>query len=116
MAYTECGKQRFNLNNSPECLHLIRMLDLRQKKLTNKISYENKMYVRDVQSKTTDGSAVAKVLQESAATAWVDGNNALGPVVGNFCMDVAVKKAKDSGVGWVVAKGMTNFFLPDETH
>ncbi|XP_046661703.1 uncharacterized oxidoreductase YjmC-like [Homalodisca vitripennis] len=67
------------------------------------------MYVRDVQTKTTDGSAVPKVLQESAATAWVDGNNALGPVVGNFCMDIAIKKARDCGVGWVVAKGSNHY-------
>lgn len=63
------------------------------------------MYVRDVKSKTCEGSAVPSVLKESSATAWVDGNNALGPVVGNFCMDVAIRKAKDCGVGWVVAKG-----------
>lgn len=44
-------------------------------------------------------------LQEQAGTAWVDGNNLLGPVVGNFCMDLAIKKAKEAGVGWVVAKG-----------
>ncbi|ETN74044.1 malate/L-lactate dehydrogenase [Necator americanus] len=46
---------------------------------------------------------------ERAGSAWVDGKNLLGPVVGNFCMDLAVKKAKDAGVGWVVAKGSNHF-------
>lgn len=63
------------------------------------------MYVRDVKLKTCDGSAVPTILNESSATAWVDGNNGLGPVVGNFCMEVAINKAKECGVGWVVAKG-----------
>lgn len=35
----------------------------------------------------------------------MDGRNLLGPVVGNFCMDLAVKKAKEAGVGMVNAKG-----------
>ena len=28
-----------------------------------------------------------------------------GPVVGSLCMDIAMKKAKENGVGWVTAKG-----------
>lgn len=48
-------------------------------------------------------------MQERGATAWVDGNNLLGPVVGNFCMDLAIKKAKEVGVGWVVAKGSNHY-------
>jgi len=63
------------------------------------------MYVRDVKSKTCDSAAVPTVLKESPATAYIDGQNGLGPVVGNFCMDIAIKKAKECGVGWVVSKG-----------
>ena len=29
----------------------------------------------------------------------------LGPVVGKFCMELAIKKAKEAGIGWVVACG-----------
>jgi LDH2 family malate/lactate/ureidoglycolate dehydrogenase len=63
------------------------------------------MYVTEVDSKITDANAKPVVLKESPATAWVDGNNGLGPVVGNFCMQLAIEKAKSVGVGWVVAKG-----------
>ena len=28
-----------------------------------------------------------------------------GAVVGKYCMELAIKKAKDVGIGWVVAKG-----------
>lgn len=64
------------------------------------------MYVNDIQHGTTSSTATPTILKESPATAWVDGNNGLGAVVGNFCMELAVKKAKDVGVGWVVAKGI----------
>jgi hypothetical protein len=63
------------------------------------------MYVADIESKAMDPNARPAVLKESPATAWVDGNNGLGPVVGNFCMQLAIQKAKAAGVGWVVAKG-----------
>lgn len=67
------------------------------------------MYINDLQAKTTDGNAVPFILKETPATAWVDGNNALGAVVGNFCMDLAMKKAKETGVGWVAAKGGNHY-------
>lgn len=44
------------------------------------------------------------ILKETPATAHVDGQNGLGMTVGNFCMDLAIKKAKQVGVGWVAAK------------
>lgn len=53
-----------------------------------------------------DGEPVVE--KESAATALVNGNNVLGPVVGNYCMSLAVKKAKDVGIGWVVAHGKSS--------
>ena len=62
------------------------------------------MYLADIEGKTTDANAKPVVLKESPATAWVDGNNGLGPVVGNFCMQLAIEKAKSVGVGWVAAK------------
>lgn len=51
-----------------------------------------------------------EILHEKQSTAWVDGKNLLGPVVGNFCMDIAIEKAKETGIGWVVAKGLTHTF------
>ena len=34
-----------------------------------------------------------------------------GPVVGKFCMDLAIEKAKNVGIGWVVAKGTFVYFF-----
>ncbi|KJH50412.1 malate/L-lactate dehydrogenase [Dictyocaulus viviparus] len=67
------------------------------------------MYIGDVVKKVCKTDGTPTVLKERAGSAWVDGNNLLGPVVGNFCMDLAVKKAKESGVGWVVAKGSNHY-------
>lgn len=63
------------------------------------------MYVKDIQTGicAVDGEPVVE--KESVATALVDGKNLLGPVVGNFCMNLAIRKAKEVGIGWVVAHG-----------
>lgn len=67
------------------------------------------MYVRDIQTGSTVGDGQPVTLKESPATAHVDGKNNLGPVVGNYCMNLAIKKAKECGVGWVVAKGSNHY-------
>ncbi|XP_063626284.1 uncharacterized oxidoreductase YjmC-like [Cydia splendana] len=66
-------------------------------------------YVNDLISGATDPKGKPVVLKENACTAWVDGGNALGATVGNFSMDLAIKKAKETGVGWVATKGSTHF-------
>lgn len=63
------------------------------------------MYVQDIRTGITVSNKEPVVLKETPATAFVDGQNVLGPVVGDFCMNIAITKAKQSGVGWVVAKG-----------
>lgn len=60
--------------------------------------------MNDIKAKICDQNAKPKILKETVATAWVDGQNGLGPVVGKFCIDLAVEKAKNCGVGWVAAK------------
>ncbi|CAL8116335.1 unnamed protein product [Orchesella dallaii] len=67
------------------------------------------MYVNDVKTGICDSNALPELVKESAATAFVDGKNGLGPVIGNFCMSLAIKKAKESGAGWVVAGGSNHY-------
>uniref|UniRef100_A0A182V6K4 Malate dehydrogenase n=2 Tax=gambiae species complex TaxID=44542 RepID=A0A182V6K4_ANOME len=67
------------------------------------------MYINDLHKNACNGAAVPAVLNETPATAWVDGNNGLGAVVGNFCMDLAIRKAKEVGVGWVCAKRSNHY-------
>ncbi|GBP85491.1 Malate dehydrogenase [Eumeta japonica] len=66
-------------------------------------------YVNDIISGACEPKNVPVVLKESAATAWVDGKNALGATVGHFCMSLAMKKAKEAGVGWVTVKASNHF-------
>ncbi|RVE46248.1 hypothetical protein evm_009138 [Chilo suppressalis] len=56
---------------------------------------------------TNRGDSVTRlvILKENASTAWVDANNVLGATASHFAMDIAIKKAKDTGVGWVTVKG-----------
>jgi len=49
------------------------------------------------------------VLKQKGGTAWVDGENLLGAVVGNFCTDLAIKLAKEFGVAWVVTKNSNHY-------
>ena len=63
------------------------------------------MYVKDIESGITVTDKEPCLVRETAATAYVDGNNVLGSTVGNFCMDLAITKAREAGIGWVVAKG-----------
>lgn len=67
------------------------------------------MYVKDIQSGICAKDGEPVVEKDSPATALVDGKNLLGPVVGNFCMNLAIKKAKEVGVGWVVAHGSNHY-------
>ena len=67
------------------------------------------MYIRDVSAGTTDKDNEPVVLKDLGATALVDGNNLLGPVVGNFCMNLAIKKAKEFGIGMVVARRSNHY-------
>jgi LDH2 family malate/lactate/ureidoglycolate dehydrogenase len=69
------------------------------------------MYINDLHKNACDGKILPKILKETPSTAWVDGQNGLGAVVGNFCMDLAIEKAKNVGVGWVVAKSNSNSLL-----
>lgn len=50
-----------------------------------------------------------EVLKESPALALVDAHNGLGSVVGRKAMLLAVKKAKDCGIGTVIVRGSTHY-------
>lgn len=67
------------------------------------------MYINDLHKNSTNGKAIPNILKESPSTAWIDGQNGLGAVVGNYCMDLAIEKAKKCGVGWVVAKRSNHY-------
>jgi LDH2 family malate/lactate/ureidoglycolate dehydrogenase len=61
------------------------------------------MYVADIDEKVVDPNAELSILKQSDSTAYVSGNNGLGPVVGNLSMTLAISKAKATGIGFVVS-------------
>ncbi|PIO63655.1 malate/L-lactate dehydrogenase, partial [Teladorsagia circumcincta] len=67
------------------------------------------IYVNDLAEKSTLSDGEPLIIKQKGATAWVDGCNLLGPVVGNFCMKLAIQKARTHGIGWVVAKNSNHF-------
>ncbi|XP_041450025.1 uncharacterized oxidoreductase YjmC [Drosophila obscura] len=67
------------------------------------------LYLNDLRHRRADMDAEPEIIRETIASAHVNGNNALGVIVGNFCMDLAVKKANNSGVGFVVANQSNHF-------
>ncbi|CAH2089768.1 unnamed protein product [Euphydryas editha] len=62
-------------------------------------------YVNDILSGACKPNNQPKILKENASTAWVDANHVLGATVSHFAMDLAIKKSKQTGVGWVTVKG-----------
>ena len=67
------------------------------------------MYVRDIETGITVSNAQPEVVTETPAVALIDGNNCLGPVVGNYCMEKAIEKAKTVGVGVVTARNSNHY-------
>ncbi|KHN76802.1 Malate dehydrogenase [Toxocara canis] len=67
------------------------------------------VYVNDIATGASIVEGQPKILKRKGATAWIDGRNLLGPVVGNFCMKLAIELAKEVGIGWVVAKNSSHF-------
>ncbi|CAH2089767.1 unnamed protein product [Euphydryas editha] len=66
-------------------------------------------YINNIKLGVCKPNAMPVVLKETVATAWVDGCDGLGATVGNFCMDLAIKKAKECGVGWVAVKRCNHY-------
>lgn len=67
------------------------------------------MYVKDIENRITDPAARPQIVTDFQAIALVDGKNALGQVVGKYCMDLAIEKAKKFGIGMVTARGSNHF-------
>ena len=50
-----------------------------------------------------------EIIKETPTTAVVDGHDGMGQVIGYRCMEMAIKKAKEYGVGMVVARNSCHY-------
>jgi LDH2 family malate/lactate/ureidoglycolate dehydrogenase len=66
-------------------------------------------YIRLWEAKRINALPEIKVIHETPSTAVVDGDSGLGLVVGNYAMDVAIKKAEVVGTGWVSVCNSNHF-------
>ena len=69
------------------------------------------LYVRRIKAGGINKRPDIKVLEERPATALLDGDNAMGHLVMRRAAELAIEKAKQTGVGWVGAR-MSNHAGP----
>jgi len=50
-----------------------------------------------------------EIVKETKTTAVVDGHDGMGQVIGYRCMEMAINKAKEFGMGMVAARGSTHY-------
>lgn len=67
--------------------------------------------VRELRAGHLNGRAKPKVVRESAATARVDGDGGTGHATGLFATELAVRKAKEAGIGAVGLVGGGDIFM-----
>ncbi len=61
----------------------------------------DRVYLQSLESKMTAPGPEWRIVQETAATARVDGANGLGIAIGAHAMDLAIAKAAEAGAGFV---------------
>jgi LDH2 family malate/lactate/ureidoglycolate dehydrogenase len=66
-------------------------------------------YDRIVRDKIQQPVTNLEVVRDIGATAVVDGGHGMGMVIGHRCMTMAIEKAKQFGVGVVVARNSTHY-------
>lgn len=67
------------------------------------------MYCGELRAGLIDSSAEPEIVKETASVATVDGNNGLGAVVSKFAMNLAIQKARQTGIGLVVCRRSNHF-------
>ena len=67
--------------------------------------------VRELRAGRLNGRANPKILNETAATACVDGDGGTGHVTGIFATDIAIRKARKAGIGAVGLVGGGDIFM-----
>lgn len=66
-------------------------------------------YVRLWEAGRINASPSIRIIHETHSTAVLDGDSGLGLVVAQEAMDIAIKKARDVGTGWVSVQNSNHF-------
>lgn len=68
-----------------------------------------RMYVDRIHQGLIEPIAKPEIVRESPTTAVVDGNHGIGMVIGHYSMSLAIKKAREFGMGSVAVRNSTHF-------
>lgn len=66
-------------------------------------------YVRLWEARRMNPKPNIKIIHETPSTATIDGDEGLGLIVAPFAMDIAIKKAREVGTGWVAVNNSNHF-------
>ncbi|HEY4154239.1 MAG TPA: Ldh family oxidoreductase [Puia sp.] len=66
-------------------------------------------YVRLWEAKRANSRPQIQIVHETPSTGVVDGDSGLGLVVAPFAMDLAIRKAKNAGSGWIAVRNSNHF-------
>ncbi len=67
------------------------------------------IYIDRIQAGIQNPVTEFEVVRETRTTAVVDGHDGMGHVIGTRCMQMAIDKAKEYGLGMVVARNSTHY-------
>jgi LDH2 family malate/lactate/ureidoglycolate dehydrogenase len=68
-----------------------------------------RMYVDRINQGLIEPVASPEIMRESPTTAVVDGRHGIGMVIGHYAMSLAIRKARDFGMGSVAVRNSTHF-------
>lgn len=66
-------------------------------------------YVRLWEANRINATPQLQIVHETPSTAVVDGDRGLGLVVGDYAMEIAIKKAESVGTGWISVSNSNHF-------
>ena len=66
-------------------------------------------YYKRIKNKEVNINIDLDIVKESSSLALVDAKNGIGTVQASKCMDIAISKAKNEGIGQVIIKNSTHF-------
>ena len=69
------------------------------------------IYHGDIVSGICQPNSEPVIERETPGAALVDGRDGLGGLVAEFSMELAIRKAREVGVGWVTAKNSNHFVI-----
>jgi LDH2 family malate/lactate/ureidoglycolate dehydrogenase len=67
------------------------------------------LYTKRIEEKCVNVTAKPELLSSVLGTAVIEGNNAMGQIVGVQAMKLAIEKAKEHGVSFVTARGSNHY-------